>query len=353
MTPGSERMRPSRRAFLSFAALAPLALAACSSEKKGKAEVTPSDAGFPKTISHRFGSTEVKAPPVRIVALGTVEAETLAALGVVPLSRPAADSTAWYRASLRALPRAEDARTYDDSRELTAAVFKELKPDAFIAVGDRLSRAEYQSLSELAPVILAPDSVPAADWAPVTTFIADVVGLGEAAEPLIAEARDEISASVADYPVLKDASALFVSASSASGSDLVLSGPGSAPVSFFEFTGLTVPAGITGLVNGLKPTPSRFPAGTAYLPRTRAGELSADALVVGVPMSDYQVYRANKKLSPEFPSFGAGTVYVVAGDEAVSLQRQSILGARWAARNVIPELAKSAFTSKNPGTGKS
>jgi len=346
MMSGPERTSTSRRAFLALAGLAPLALAACSADKKGPVEVKPSDTGFPKSITHRFGTTTLKTPPSRIVALGAVEAETLVSLGVVPLSRPAADSTAWYRAGLRALPNADTSETYDDGRQLAASVFTELEPEAFLAVGSRLSREEYESLSGLAPVILAPESVPAESWEAVARFVADVTGLQDTATPLIDETRQEVTDSVADYPVLKGATALFVSASSASGSDLILAVQGSAPAAFFTSLGLAAPPALGSLAKGLKEAPARFPKGMVYLPRTRAAELSADVMVVNVPSSDFNSYKANKALSKDFPDFGLGTVYVISGDEAVALQRQSMRGAEWAARNVVPELAKAVFKSK-------
>lgn len=348
MTSGPEQMSTSRRAFLALAGLAPLALASCSNGDKDPVEVRASSQGFPKSVEHRFGVTELNAPPARIVALGTVEAETLVALGLVPLSRPGVDFTPWYRAGVRALKPAEVPHTYDDGRQLTSSVFEELRPDAFVSVGSRLSQEEYQALSELAPVVVAPSDLPAESWEAVTRFLADVVGLGGPAQALIAEAKQEIVDVAANYPVLSGATALFVSASSASGSDLILSVPGSAPVAFFESAGLAVPAGLGDLAKSLERTPHRFPKGTVYLPRERAGELSAEALVVSVPMSDFTVYKANKKLSRDFPEFGQGTMYVVSGDERVALQHQSVIGAQWAARNVLPELAKSAYKTKFP-----
>jgi iron complex transport system substrate-binding protein len=347
MTPGPEHSSTSRRAFLALLGVAPLAVSACSAEKKGAVEVHPSDDGFPKTVAHRFGSTELKAPPSRIVALGSVEAETLVALGLVPLARPGADSTPWFRSGLRALPAAEAPHLYDDSRQLAPSVFNEVGPDAFISLGNRLSQQEYEALSAVAPVIVAPESVNAEDWKEATEFVAGVVGLQDSAGQLIAEAEMEISESIADYPVLRGSTALLVSASSASGSDLVLADPDSAPALFFASLGLAAPAGLARLSAGLAKTPARFPAGSRYLPRTRAGELSADALVVNVPANDFKMYKALKALSREFPQFGPGTVYVVSGDESLALQRQSILGAQWSARNIVPELAKAAYKSKN------
>ncbi|WFR83095.1 ABC transporter substrate-binding protein [Arthrobacter sp. Y-9] len=347
MTSGPDFNSTSRRGFLALCAAIPLALSACSGGKQGPAKAQASNTGFPRTIKHRFGSTEVASPPSKVVALGTVEAETLVALGLAPLSRPGADSTSWYRAGLRALAPEDAPQNYDDSRVLSAGDFKDLKPDAFISVGSRLSREEYESLSTVAPVIVAPDSVPAAQWEPVTAFMAEVLGLKEPAAELISDARQKISDAAATYPGLKHSTALFVSASSASGSDLVLSGKSSAPLAFFSTVGLTPAQVVSALEKDVKPTSSRFPLGTGYLPRARADELAADVLVVSVPMSDYTVYKANKKLSSDFPAFGKGTVYVVAGDETVALQRQSILGALWAARNVLPELAKSAYKSKH------
>lgn len=348
MTSGPEQISTSRRAFLALVGLAPLGLASCSDGDEDPVEVRGSSQGFPKSVDHRFGVTGLEAPPARIVALGTVEAETLVALGLVPLSRPSVDFTPWYRAGVRALKPAVVPHTYDDGRQLTSSVFEELQPDAFVSVGSRLSQEEYQALSELAPVVVAPSDLSVESWEAVTRFLADVVGRGGPAQALIAEAKQEIADVAANYPVLRGATALFVSASSASGSDLVLSAPGSAPAAFFASAGLAEPAALSDLAKSLERTPPRFPKGTVYLPRERAGELSAEALVVSVPMSDFAVYKANKKLSGDFPEFGRGTMYVVSGDERVALQHQSVIGAQWAARNVLPELAKSAYKTKFP-----
>ncbi|MFI6497775.1 hypothetical protein [Nonomuraea typhae] len=66
-----------------------LGTAACAPAGLGTppaAGAAPSAQGFtPVTIEHKFGSTEIKAPPQRVVSVGLVEQDALLALGVVPV----------------------------------------------------------------------------------------------------------------------------------------------------------------------------------------------------------------------------------------------------------------------------
>ncbi|MGG5173679.1 ABC transporter substrate-binding protein [Pseudarthrobacter sp. J1763] len=280
------------------------------------------------------------------MALGAVEAETLVALGIAPVSRPGSDSSPWYRSAVRSIVTSEELQNYDDAKSLSSSLFSDIKPDAFISVGPRLGKAEYESLSKLAPVLLAPENVSPQSWEDIASFVASAVGMTKPMESLVADAKTAIAEIVEDYPDLQGASTLMVSASSVSGSDYVLSGTHSSPMAFLKGIGMKEAPAVATLAAKLTAANARFPYDSLYLPRTQSGRLSADVLIVSVPAVDYTSYKANEKLGEGFPAFGDGTLYVTNAAEALSLQRQSILGAQWCARNVLPELAKSVYLNR-------
>src|SRR3712207_1999237 len=68
-------------------------LAACGSDTTPSSPGTPSTdaAAFPVSIPHKYGTTEIKAAPQRVVTIGLVEQDALLALGVAPVA-----TTEWF-----------------------------------------------------------------------------------------------------------------------------------------------------------------------------------------------------------------------------------------------------------------
>ena len=66
------------------------ALTACSTDDQsgnsGDSQAVNAEQGaFPTTIEHRYGSTEIKEAPQRVVSLGYTDQDALLALGVTPV----------------------------------------------------------------------------------------------------------------------------------------------------------------------------------------------------------------------------------------------------------------------------
>ncbi|GAA2681967.1 MULTISPECIES: iron-siderophore ABC transporter substrate-binding protein [Actinosynnema] len=175
-------------------AAAALALTACGSGGGADAGA-PSATGdaasgaFPVTVEHKYGSTEIKAEPKRIVTLGLSDQEPVLALGSKPVGvvdwfkeRPYGN---WpWTKELWGDTQPEIVGERDDvSMEKIVA----LKPDLIVAVYSGLQQEHYDTLSKIAPVVAQPKGFVdyGAPWQDQTKHIAKALGKSEKAQELV------------------------------------------------------------------------------------------------------------------------------------------------------------------------
>ena len=148
-----------RRGFLAAIVALPLALPACSSTKGGDA-VEVSTSAFPLSLSHSFGTTTVAAPPKRVVALSSADADACAALGLAPVGISGSASSPWFTAAMRDIDGAPPF-LLSDKIAMPLDDIRNLDPDVILAVGAGISRTDYDKLSQIAPVCWRRQRVPA------------------------------------------------------------------------------------------------------------------------------------------------------------------------------------------------
>ena len=182
---------PTRREFLIGAgSLLLLAAAGCGSggEAGGNGGETTSEAV--RTIEHKYGSTEVRGVPERLVSVGYNDQDPILALGVTPVA-----VRDWFGDQPNAIwPWAQDELGDADpevlpSAELNFEQIAALEPDLIIGVFSGITEDEYETLSEIAPTVAQPDGyvdygVP---WQEQTSIIGRALGREERAESLIAD----------------------------------------------------------------------------------------------------------------------------------------------------------------------
>jgi iron complex transport system substrate-binding protein len=177
-------------------------MAACAggSETSGSAEsaAANTEAVFPATVTHKFGTTTVSAPPERVVVVGLVEQDALLALGVVPVA-----TSEWYSAPGGVFPWATSAlgdgslpTVLDNSSD--GVPFEQvaaLGPDLIIAVYSGLSQTDYDLLTKIAPVVAQPgDYVDyGAPWDEVTLTVSAAVGKPATGQALVDGVKEEIA----------------------------------------------------------------------------------------------------------------------------------------------------------------
>lgn len=164
---------------------------------------------FPVTLDHAFGSTTIPARPERVVSVGVHEQDFLYALGISPVGvhdwwgeKPYA-TWSWAedeRAALGAEPAV--LMGFEINAEWVAAQ----NPDLIVAsyYGD-LTQAEYDLLSQIAPVITAPPGYPqwGAPWQAELRLIGQATGTSARAEEIVADLEGRIAAARAEYPMLQ------------------------------------------------------------------------------------------------------------------------------------------------------
>ncbi|MFG2372409.1 iron-siderophore ABC transporter substrate-binding protein [Streptomyces sp. NPDC048504] len=185
-----------------------------SSNTSGSGAKASADA-FPVTIAHKFGSTTIKSEPKRIVTVGLTDQDAVLALGTVPVG-----TTEWlggYKGAIgpwakdklgsAAAPTVlKDTGTGPQVEKIAA-----LKPDLILAVYSGLTKAQYQSLSQFAPVVAQPKQyndygVP---WQQQTEEIGKAMGKAAEAKTLVSGVEARFAAAKKANPGFAGASAVM------------------------------------------------------------------------------------------------------------------------------------------------
>jgi iron complex transport system substrate-binding protein len=199
------------------------AVAACGSAGSGGGSDTGSgksgssaeSGAFPVTVAHKYGSTEIKSEPQRIVTVGLTDQDAVLALGKVPVA-----TTEWLGGYPGAVgPWAEDklggakAPTVlkDTGTGPQVEKIAALKPDLILAVYSGLTKAQYESLSKFAPVVAQPEEfndygVP---WQQQTEEIGKALGKPDEAEELVAGVEAKFTEAKEANPAFAGATAVM------------------------------------------------------------------------------------------------------------------------------------------------
>ncbi|GAB1640229.1 iron-siderophore ABC transporter substrate-binding protein [Krasilnikovia sp. MM14-A1259] len=178
-----------------------LLLAACG----GKAESPAAPAGqaasgaFPVSLAHKYGTTEIKSEPKRIVVVGLVEQDALLSVGVVPVAttewfgqKPGA-IWPWAQAALGGAAKPQVLTNTDGLQfEKVAA----LRPDLILGVYSALTAEDYATLSKIAPTVAQPqDTVDyGVSWQDLTRTVGTAVGRKAQADKVVADVEAKFAA---------------------------------------------------------------------------------------------------------------------------------------------------------------
>ncbi|SMO80933.1 iron-siderophore ABC transporter substrate-binding protein [Paracoccus laeviglucosivorans] len=172
---------------------------------------------YPVTIKHALGTTVLTQKPERVATVAWANHEVPLALGIVPVGMAAANfgdddgdgMLPWVSEKLAELG-GDKPVLFDEGDGIDFEAVAATRPDVILAAYSGLTQADYDTLSQIAPVIAYPDSAWATDWR--DTIRMNSAGLGMAAEgdALITRIEGEIEASVAKHPELRGKSAMFI-----------------------------------------------------------------------------------------------------------------------------------------------
>ncbi|MDH2456848.1 iron-siderophore ABC transporter substrate-binding protein [Corynebacterium bovis] len=184
------------------------AASGASSGASSDAPAAEAEAGaFPTTITHKFGTTEVKEAPKRVVSLGYTDQDALLALGVTPVA-----VTEWSGMAPegQAAGNWANDRVQGDKPEILSGdsidveKVAALKPDLIIATYSDVAGDEglYKRLSDIAPVVVQKGDYKdfQQPWDVTTEEIGQAVGKPKEAKKLVDDVKAKMTALKDKHP---------------------------------------------------------------------------------------------------------------------------------------------------------
>ncbi len=211
------RLRRPFAASLAAVAVAALALSGCSSTSSDDAGASPSPTtatggatdSFPVTIPSALGDAVIEAEPQRVVTWGWGSTEAAIALGVFPV---AVAEQRWTVGEGNLLPWVESA--FDDAGVEHPAVltddasgstlpYEEIiaaSPDVILAPYSGLTQEQFDTLSEIAPVVAFPEGPWTTSWDQVIEITAKALGRTAAGEEVLSGIDTFLEEQAAAHP---------------------------------------------------------------------------------------------------------------------------------------------------------
>ncbi|MGO1591494.1 MAG: iron-siderophore ABC transporter substrate-binding protein [Ancrocorticia sp.] len=235
-----------------------LTLTACSSDDDSTSDATASsgpaasDQDFPIEIEHAFGTTTIESKPERVATVNWANHEVPLALGVVPVGMASADFgdddgdgvLPWVDEKLDELG-AETPVLFDETDGIDFEAVADTEPDVILAAYSGLTQEDYDTLSEIAPVVAYPETAWGTSWRDVILYNSKGLGMEAEGEQLVSDLEEEIDGAIADYPNLEGKSTMFVThVDTTDLSTVNFYTANDTRAAFFEDLGLTTPKAV-------------------------------------------------------------------------------------------------------------
>ncbi|UYB36804.1 iron-siderophore ABC transporter substrate-binding protein [Arthrobacter koreensis] len=209
-------MRSSKLAALSAAALLTASLAACASTP-AESQAAPEGDWETVTIEHALGTTVIDEKPERVATVNWANQEVPLALGIVPVGMAAANFgdddgdgiLPWVEEKLEELG-GETPVLFDENDGIDFEAVADTQPDVILAAYSGLTQEDYDTLSEIAPVVAYPETAWGTSWREMIEYNSTALGLAEEGEQLVADLEQEMTDAAAKFPSLAGKSAMFM-----------------------------------------------------------------------------------------------------------------------------------------------
>lgn len=189
----------------------------CCALMPGVGQASADEASFPIAIKHALGTTTIPQKPKRVATVAWANHEVPLALGVVPVGFAAANFgdddddgvLPWVAEKLKQLG-AETPVLFDEGDGIDFEAVAAAQPDVILAAYSGLSQADYDTLSQIAPVVAYPTAPWSTGWREMIRLNSTALGLATEGEALIKTIEGEIATAVSKYPELQGKTAMFV-----------------------------------------------------------------------------------------------------------------------------------------------
>lgn len=197
------------------------AAVACSSGDDGDSSSGTSgesgDGNFPVTVGHVYGETEIPEKPERVVTIGWITHDIVAALGAAPVGVDETwggddeGFTPWFRHQVQDVLGADMPETTNrDDGTTDIEKIATLKPDLILAPHSGVTADDYSKLSSIAPTVAYQEKPwQSGNWQDLTRTVAKALGEDARATELISETGDAMAAEAAKHPQLAGKNFLY------------------------------------------------------------------------------------------------------------------------------------------------
>jgi iron complex transport system substrate-binding protein len=340
----------SHRLRLLAVAAALFGVAACSgstdSKEADSKDKESSSSAFPLTVEHALGKSTIPAKPKRVATVNWANHEVPLALGVVPVGMAAANFgddngdgvLPWVEKRLDEL-KAKTPVLFDETDGIDFEAVADTKPDVILAAYSGLTRKDYDTLSEIAPVVAYPDAAWATPWREIIRTNSKAIGLADEGEKLITDLNGEIAATAAKYPQLKGKSAMFMTHVEPNDlSEIGFYTTHDTRTLFFEDLGLKIPESIAKASKGT----DKFSLSKSA---ERIDEFDDVDIITGYGDDKGEMLKTLSKdpLVSKMPAIERGSVYLLPGSSPLATAANPTpLSISWVLDDYVAALAKAA-----------
>lgn len=300
---------------------------------------------YPIVIKHAFGTTTIAKKPQRVATVAWANHEVPLAFGVVPVGFAAANFgdddgdglLPWVAKRLAEL-KAHKPVLFDEGDGIDFEAVAATQPDVILAAYSGLSQSDYDTLSQIAPVVAYPVSPWATDWREMIRLNSAGLGMVAEGEALIKRIEGEIAEVVAGHPQLKGKSAMFVTHLDATNLSVVnFYTANDSRVKFFADLGLASPKSV---VEATKP--GQFAAGVSA-ERVDAFD-DVDIVVTYGSQPLLNAMRADPLLA-RMPAVSHDAIVMLGRDPLGTASNPTPLSISWVLKDYADLLAKAADKS--------
>lgn len=305
---------------------------------------------YPVVIKHAFGTTTIARKPQRVATVAWANHEVPLALGIVPVGFAAANFgdddgdglLPWVAKQLSELGASKPV-LFDEGDGIDFEAVAATQPDVILAAYSGLSQSDYDTLSQIAPVVAYPVSPWATDWCEMIRLNSAGLGMAPEGEALIKRIEGEIAQVAAGHSQLKGKSAMFVTHLDATNLSVVnFYTANDSRVKFFTDLGLTSPKSVAEATK-----PGQFAAGVSA-ERVDAFD-DVDIVVTYGSQPLLKAMRADPLLA-RMPAVAHDAIVMLGRDPLGTASNPTPLSISWVLKDYADLLAKAA--DKSSGKAK-
>lgn len=187
-----------------------------SNETTGSSNSEDSATQYPIVIKHALGETVIEEKPERVATVAWANHDVALALGVVPVGFSAANygvqdesgMLPWTAEKLKELGE-ENPNIYQDTDGIDFEAISDSNPDVILAAYSGITQEEYDTLSEIAPVVAYPEIPWVITWRDQILYNSKGMGMEEEGKQLIADTEKLIQDKANEFPEIKGKKAAF------------------------------------------------------------------------------------------------------------------------------------------------